>query len=635
MNVPPILKVINTLRRLSFILLIAIVAILSFNLILSISKRDKSEKALNLDTMLFAEKKEMIHFQEVREGQKEHLRVKAERHYLGEDGLFHLEGNVEIVFPRKQHGEDVAIRTDSLMYDQEFNHFWSKSPAQVEWGEVKIEAERVDYYAPEEVFEGKGKVKVKSNKWSLDAEFLQFMLKTQKIVSYGNVSFQLAAFLGSKESLVLRAQRLSYDRRTKIGLGRGGVSLQHGASQGKAEEVEFNLDAQESFIKWLKLRRGVKVQLQNEWEESRSDIHPGLSSWFYLTSQSIDADGLNVEIFARTRTLKTVEIIGGANLKFFSDSGSYSELKAAKIRFFLTQERRIKKALAENEVSLIRKTVGNQDLNLKGEKLEIWGKRQIIIVSSGSLGQAFLESPHLKFKAGEIEIKLEEDDIRGKEGVEATIEGQIGSSELQPQSGFFNPQTPYFLTCQEMRRRAEGKRLVFMGEVKIWQGDRVLKAERVILDTTSSHLEAKGKVEVNMISTTSTKDVQHLRIRAEEVKFDPSAKILEFNQNISLHLEEVEVNCSKLLLYLEHDTQLLAKFEALGQVKVSYQNIISSAQEAEYQFSQQVLIMTGEPLLEDPARGKIRGDKLTFHLPDDRIVIENKGEERSLLLIKS
>jgi len=635
MNIPPVLKVISTLRRLSIILLVTLVVLLGLDIIFSLSHGGKSPDRLDLDSSFFVEKKEKIQFQELREGQKEHLRVRAEKHYLGEKGLFHLEGNVEIVFPRRQKGEDVIIRAESLLYDQEFNHFWSTRPAQVEWGEMKIEAERVDYYAPEKVFEGKGKVKVRSGQWTLEADFFQFNLRSRKMVSQGRVSFQLASFLGGSRSLILKTQRFTYDRRTKIGAGSGEVTLQHGASQGKAGEVTFKLGAEEGFIKWLNLKNGVEAQLQDEWGKGQSLFQSGLSAWFYLFSQEIKADSIDIEIFAQTKTLKKIEIRGGARLAFFSEASDYSQLQAEKIKAFWTQNRSIKKVIAEESVSFIRKGGETQDLFIGGEKLEIWGPKQMISVSPGPQEKAFFKSPTLEFKAGKIEIKTQEGDLQGRDGVEATLERALEQAESSPPPGFFDLQKTCFLTCQEMRRKAEGRRLIVSGKVKIWQGDRVLKAEKVILNPISSQLEAKGQVEVNMVEVKPSQGDQHFRIQGESMRFDPGASLLEFEQDIALEMGEVAIKCLRLLVFLDPETRQLVKFEALDQVQVSYQKVTAAAQKAEYQFTQQVLIMSGQPLLEDPSRGKIRGDKLTFHLPDDRIVIENEGEERSILLIKS
>ena len=57
--------------------------------------------------------------------------------------------------------------------------------------------------------------------------------------------------------------------------------------------------------------------------------------------------------------------------------------------------------------------------------------------------------------------------------------------------------------------------------------------------------------------------------------------------------------------------------------------------EAHFDVENEAIVLLGNPVLIDKNRGKIEGDKLTFFLADDRIIVENQGKERSLSVIKS
>ena len=106
-------------------------------------------------------------------------------------------------------------------------------------------------------------------------------------------------------------------------------------------------------------------------------------------------------------------------------------------------------------------------------------------------------------------------------------------------------------------------------------------------------------------------------------------------QGITLEMGQVKMTSRQFKLYFDPESNELSRFEALDKVEMSYKRVKASAFKADYLYKSQSLILSGQPILEEPSRGKIRGDKLTFHLPDDRIVVENKGEERSIILIKS
>jgi lipopolysaccharide export system protein LptA len=634
MTSPPVLTIIKIFRRLWLGIVIMIVVVVGINLIISISREKERREWPKVDDSLFLEKKEKIQFQEVRKGAKEHLRVKAEQHYLGEDELFHLEGGVEIVFPQKQAGEDVVIRTDSLVYDREFSHFWTTGPTEVKWGEVEIKAGQIDYYATQEEFEGRGEVKIKTDKWAIEATSFKVGVRSKKIECQGEVNLQLIDFWATEKPLIVLTQRFLYDRRSKIGACQDEVILQHGATQGKADEMEFKLGAGESFIKWLRLRGSVKLQLKNEWASNSAIAGSNLSSWFYLAGQEIEAETIFVESFARTRSIKIIELTNNSKIKFMSTNNEFSELRGETIKVLFTTRGELKEFVAREKASLFKQ--GEEEKNqitLSGERLEIRGKNQVLIVVGAQNERAFFDNRRLRFTAGRIEIKLDNNELKGLEGIEATLkeEGEAKS----PGEGFFDPQKLFFLTSEEMRSRREGKRLVFMGKVKIWQETRILKAEKVVLETDTSRLEAQEKVEVSIITTRPEAGQEKLWIKGKEMTFDPVNKTMEFKNDISLEMGKIKIESQQFRLFFDQKTNELSKFEAIDKVSVSFKEIKALAQRANYLYDQQVLILTGQPLLEDPSRGKIRGDKLTFHLPDDRIIVENKGEERSIILIKS
>jgi lipopolysaccharide export system protein LptA len=57
--------------------------------------------------------------------------------------------------------------------------------------------------------------------------------------------------------------------------------------------------------------------------------------------------------------------------------------------------------------------------------------------------------------------------------------------------------------------------------------------------------------------------------------------------------------------------------------------------EALYDLDKETIVLTGNPSLIDKEKGTVEGDKLTFHLGDGRILVENKDRERPVTFIKS
>ncbi|MGB2908433.1 MAG: hypothetical protein WBB73_15120, partial [Candidatus Aminicenantaceae bacterium] len=61
---------------------------------------------------------EEIHHFQLRRGKLDY-EVRAARHYIGEDGLYHLEGDVQLKFPGRADGEDVVLTAGEIVHDRE------------------------------------------------------------------------------------------------------------------------------------------------------------------------------------------------------------------------------------------------------------------------------------------------------------------------------------------------------------------------------------------------------------------------------------------------------------------------------------------------------------------------------------
>jgi lipopolysaccharide export system protein LptA len=72
-----------------------------------------------------------------------------------------------------------------------------------------------------------------------------------------------------------------------------------------------------------------------------------------------------------------------------------------------------------------------------------------------------------------------------------------------------------------------------------------------------------------------------------------------------------------------------------GSVVVSHGLYEGRGGEAVYDPGAETVVLTGNPVLVEKGKGSSRGDKLTFRLGDDKILIENKGQGRSITVVKS
>ena len=90
------------------------------------------------------EKREKVEYLEV-EGEEEKIQFRADKHYFGEDELYHLEGSVEVVFPKRREGKDILLFGNEVIYDKEGNHFLASGSVRIEHKDLVVESVSLHY----------------------------------------------------------------------------------------------------------------------------------------------------------------------------------------------------------------------------------------------------------------------------------------------------------------------------------------------------------------------------------------------------------------------------------------------------------------------------------------------------------
>jgi lipopolysaccharide transport protein LptA len=121
----------------------------------------------------------------------------------------------------------------------------------------------------------------------------------------------------------------------------------------------------------------------------------------------------------------------------------------------------------------------------------------------------------------------------------------------------------------------------------------------------------------------------------EKMNLKTKDNLLTFEQNCWLKAQNVDLKSEALFAYLQEKKSEIQKIEAKGNVIIIEEGREGRGKNALYDLEKETIVLTGSPSLIDKEKGVIEGDKLTFHLGDGRILVENKDRERSVTVIKS
>jgi len=98
--------------------------------------------------------------------------------------------------------------------------------------------------------------------------------------------------------------------------------------------------------------------------------------------------------------------------------------------------------------------------------------------------------------------------------------------------------------------------------------------------------------------------------------------------------KDFDFEAQSVSVYLKEDGEDMERAVGRGQVTTHQNSYQGKGEEAVYNPKEETIVLSGNPLFVDKDMGITRADKLTFQLADDRILVENKGQKRSVTTIK-
>lgn len=604
----------RTLRLVIAGSLLLVLVVISFYFIARSQRSPKNVLESKHITQQKVEKKEQIVHSEVK-GERENLRMRADKHYVGDDGKNHLEGKVEIIDFGKDEGQNVYIYGEEVIYDKSLNHFVLKGQSKVKYKDLTIEAGFFDYYKKREVFKGSKGVNFSSRRLTGYAKVMVYSLGQESLVLRRRVRLEIRPASGALP-LIVKGSRLHYSRHKKTGEVVGKVKLSQGKNKASANSLEFVLAEDEEDLRSITLRGGVKASLVGKEESQRE----------------IKADEIYLEGFKELSRVSSLEATGNCRYSSSTPSGSSLFIQGESLSFLFAREGELERFDASQRVSMIehREETGEERI-MEGEELSILGKTNVLHIRGSERMRARVSSQDNEIHSEEITIDLENDNLEAKRGVQAVFKGREGKKSL----GFFSKEQPVFISAQEMRYVRAEKRFFFNRDIKVWQQKEMLLSEELTFLEESGNVNCRGGVKSVFVQKMKEKEgEERLEISAEKMNFHPDANLIVFEEKSSLWVRNVDLRAQSISVHLEEGGEIKT-IVAQGEVRIVQETTEGRGERADYELKKETITLTGDPVVMDKDRGMTRGDKLTFHMGDGRITVENKERERSVTVIKS
>ncbi len=128
---------------------------------------------------------------------------------------------------------------------------------------------------------------------------------------------------------------------------------------------------------------------------------------------------------------------------------------------------------------------------------------------------------------------------------------------------------------------------------------------------------------------------ERVEIGGETMAYDPKTRIVTFKGNGYLRAKDVDLKAETMAVSPEAAGGKPRLIQARGRVLLKQKLREATGEAADYDVNLETIVLTGHPVVVDKEKGTFRGDKLTFHLADGNIRVENRDQQRSDVVIKS
>lgn len=550
------------------------------------------------------------------EGEKENVQLKADEHFMGDDGLYHIKGHVEVVFPKRRKGNDVLLYGEEIVYDKEYSRFALSGSGKVVYEDLTVESSALSFDNRGEVFTTDQGLSFSTKRLSGTAQIMAYWMQEERIELRRDVVLNLISTLDPDRPIRITGERFHYAKERRRGIMEGDVRLQHGESEASARLVEFELFPETDEIRYLFLVGNAEARLKDGGRDS--------------PTRRIAAEEIKIRAFPDTPKIQAVEARRGCDFSSLSPSGDKRQVRAEFLEFVLSQTDELREFHAKSRVQMTERTQG-EDRVIEGEILFFEAGKQTLLVKGDPVRRAVIRFLDKEIEADEILFFQQNNDLSAKGQVKVMFKSP---GEEEKAIAFFSKRQPVFVTAKEVRYSSQNNRFIFETDIKVWQERMMLNAREMTMDRRTGGVLCRGGVRTIIPYTPEDREEERVEILGEELRFNPEQRILSYTKETSLKVRNIFLQAQTIAVQMSGEEEDMTQIAAQGKVVIIQDENEGRGKKARYDVAEETIILTGNPVFIDKDKGQTGGDKLTFHVADGRIIVENKGRERSVTVIK-
>ncbi|MGD1009983.1 MAG: LptA/OstA family protein [Candidatus Aminicenantales bacterium] len=563
------------------------------------------------------DRKEGIRHREYKDG-KVWDDLRADRFFLGEDGLNHLEGSVEILDHGRAEGRETRISADRVAYNKEMLLFKISGRVKVTAEDLTFESDSIKYDKTAGLYRTDQGGAFTSDRLAGSGRTFVYDEKRNDIGLSGGFLFETSAGPPTSGAARITGDSLVYSRGEKTGRAEGRARLSSADGDGASEVLRFQLSDDGRTFDSMTFEKGAKCVFGGPAGR------PG--------RRAIEAATVRVLSFPGSSRVSVVDAEGGCRMSLAAPPEPGGRIEAAALRLSLGRGGELESWTASGDVRMSMEGKTGDERDLQGESVTYSGKPGLLTVQAGEGGTARLESAESRTEAPAISLETGTGNAVASGGVRCLMKPRPDAAPV----GFFSKDASLFVTCRSLKSFGDEHRLRFEGQVRLWQDNRAIQANELDVLESSGEVRARGGVTAGFpFRGRSPSEDSRIEIGGGEMAYSPADRIATFRGGSLVRTQDFQLVAGTVAVRLMEGKKEVQSLIAGGSVVVSHGLYEGRGGEAVYDPGAETVVLTGNPVLVEKGKGSSRGDKLTFRLGDDKILIENKGQGRSITVVKS
>ena len=266
----------------------------------------------------------------------------------------------------------------------------------------------------------------------------------------------------------------------------------------------------------------------------------------------------------------------------------------------------------------------NGTIEAKAQRARDLAREQKLILT----GRPEVWDSSTRARADQIVILLASDTTEGIGGVHA-----IHTDPRDPSA------PPTNVVADRMVADRRSQMVHYEGHVRAWRGTDVVESSSLDVYRNERRVSTNSRVVTSHLQPAPTGTQEHkgspsgpspLTIRADRLDYLDAGRKARYAGNVELSTEDTRIDSDRLDIYFTSDKKQgdseVERAVAEGHVKIVQPMRYAKGENAVYDAQTGKIVMTGgPPTVYDTEKGSMTGQRLTFYIHSDRLLVEGKA----------